>query len=194
MIPTSGSAAPAAGWRQTSLQPQGAFRTGHQTFDRWLAARPDGPRRLLDRAVAVQLHTRSTLIALRSSIGRPARHGASRSSAAEQEPDSRLRLRRLFDRVVNGTDRAVELRLLASTDDPAVSTALATVTERRIGFVTECFAALGVEGDAARQHAVLAYTSFLGLMQTEHISGGHLFDKLDRNSYLGFVQERLAIP
>ena len=113
---------------------------------------------------------------------------------AEQEPDSRLRLRRLFDRVMNGTDRAVELRLLASTDDPAVSTALATVTERRIGFVTECFAALGIEGDAARQHAVLAYTSFLGLMQTEHISGGHLFDKLDRNSYLGFVEERLEIP
>ena len=43
MIPTPGSAAPAAGWRQTSLLPQGACRMGHQTFDQWLVARPDGP-------------------------------------------------------------------------------------------------------------------------------------------------------
>ena len=111
----------------------------------------------------------------------------------EQEPDARLRLRRLFTAVMTAADRTVELRLLAATDDPQIASALATVTERRIGFVADCFAALGLDRTPARQHAVLAYTAFLGLVQAEHIVAGRLFDDLSRSDYLDFIERRLSI-
>lgn len=124
------------------------------------------------------------------------RHTEAIIADADGEPDPARRLRRLFDRVMtsaSGTARPLELSLLASIDRPEVAAALREVTERRVGFVAECYEQLGLAQPRARQAAVLAYSVFAGLLHAQRASDGHLLDGLDPADYLRFVEQTLAI-
>ncbi len=76
------------------------------------------------------------------------------------------KLRTLFRYVLEDPESsAIELAMLAAKDDPAVAPVLARVTERRIAYLEELFAALGFAADTAHHRAVLAYSVYLGQAQ-----------------------------
>ncbi len=110
----------------------------------------------------------------------------------EQVADPRQRLSRLFaDVFVSGHDSRIELSLLASIDDPVVSRAMRQVTRRRVDYVARCFADTGIDEAAARQHAVLAYSAYVGLIQAQQASGGRLLPARDRDAYFAFLEQQL---
>lgn len=114
---------------------------------------------------------------------------------ADAEPDPSRRLHRLFRRVMTtaaGAEPPVELSLLASIDRPEVASALREVTERRVGFVAQCYEQLGLDRSRARQAAVLAYSAFAGLLHAQRASEGHLLDGLEPADYLRFVEQALS--
>ena len=123
------------------------------------------------------------------------RHTESVIAAVEREPDPRRRLNDLFDRVIAGRpDMTMELRLLSATADPSVAATLRSVVERRVGYVTECFEALGVAPAQARQRARLAYSAYAGLAQTQHVTGGTFLPDDELAGYLGLLQSVLDVP
>ena len=114
---------------------------------------------------------------------------------AGAEPDPARRLHRLFRREMTaaaGVEPPLELSLLANLDRPEVAAALREVTERRIGFVAQCYEGLGLEPLRARQAAVLAYSAFAGLLHAQRACEGHLLDGLEPADYLSFVEQSLA--
>ena len=90
----------------------------------------------------------------------------------EAEPDPTRRLRRLLTVALGaGVERPggrVELALQASAGHPLVAPVLARVTARRLGYLTDLFAALDFPPDEARQRSLLAYTAYLGHAQLAH--------------------------
>lgn len=77
--------------------------------------------------------------------------------------EPRQRLRALFaeafgDEVIAGLEPA----LLAHADHPAVAPVLARVTRRRVDFLAELYAGLGLTPAVARRQAVVAYAAYLG--------------------------------
>ena len=85
---------------------------------------------------------------------------------AEQGTAPAGRLRELL-RVVLGRSGpfTVELNLLASAEDPLVAPTLRRVGRRRMDYLTELFASLGMDPGTARLRALLAYTMYLGHAQ-----------------------------
>lgn len=108
------------------------------------------------------------------------------------------RLTRLFDRVFRRADAGrAELALLSHADHPLVKPVLASITRRRVDYLTQLYRELGIAGDAARHHAVLAYTAYTGLLQAQRAAGGRLFDTAAaRAGYVDFLLTalRLARP
>ncbi|WP_218617189.1 TetR/AcrR family transcriptional regulator [Cryptosporangium aurantiacum] len=110
----------------------------------------------------------------------------------DAEPDPRLRLRRLFHHVVTGATRyGVEVTLLGNSDDPRVAPVLRRVTARRLEYVTDVFAAIGFDDRAARQHAVLAYTAYLGHVQLAHTAPDELAGPTADQEYFDLVVDAL---
>jgi AcrR family transcriptional regulator len=76
------------------------------------------------------------------------------------------RLRQLFTRVFAPQARTdADLALLADADHPLVASALADVTEQRLGYITALFRELGFPPARARRRAMLAYSAYLGQLQ-----------------------------
>ncbi len=87
----------------------------------------------------------------------------------ESESDPEERIRRLFALAVRAaTDDPLEVSLLATAGHPRVAAALRRVTERRVAYVAELFAALGFTPDEARRRGLLAYSVYLGHAQLGH--------------------------
>ena len=85
-------------------------------------------------------------------------------------PRERLRAL-LLGALRSSTDAAgadVELALQASVDDPDVAEVLGRVTVRRLDYLAIQFSALGLDPDAARERAIMAYSAFLGHAQLVH--------------------------
>lgn len=59
----------------------------------------------------------------------------------------------------------VEPALAAHADHPLIAPVLSRVTERRLGFLTDLFADLGLPRDVARQRALVAYGTYVGWLQ-----------------------------
>lgn len=92
-----------------------------------------------------------------------AEHTEAVISAAEQEADPARRLRHLFASVLeHQRGNAVELALLAASDNPVIRPVLERVTDRRIGYLTTLFVHCGFSRAEARRRAVLAYSAYLG--------------------------------
>ncbi len=63
---------------------------------------------------------------------------------------------------------SIELALQASASHPLVAPTLQRVTERRIAALSRLYSALGLSQAHARDHALLAYTAYLGHAQMAH--------------------------
>ncbi|GIG58547.1 TetR family transcriptional regulator [Longispora fulva] len=62
-------------------------------------------------------------------------------------------------------DVHLEPAIVAHAHDPVVAPVLRRVTERRIGYLTECYRQLGMAPDAARRQGVVAYATYLGWVE-----------------------------
>jgi AcrR family transcriptional regulator len=81
----------------------------------------------------------------------------------EQIADPAQRLRELIRGALLGTrGAAVALLLLADAGDPLVGAVVERVTARRLDVLTDCFAALGLDPERARHHALAGYSAYLG--------------------------------
>lgn len=67
-----------------------------------------------------------------------------------------------------GAAGSIELALQASASHPLVAPTLHRVTSRRITALTQLYCALGLTQARARDHAILAYTAYLGHAQMAH--------------------------
>jgi YbgC/YbaW family acyl-CoA thioester hydrolase len=110
-------------------------------------------------------------------------------AALDSLPEPTARLTALFTRVFGepALIRA-ELALLAEADNLLVRPVLGRVTARRLAYLTSQFTTLGLPDSEARNRAVLSYTAFVGLHQTERVSSAPLFDAAEgRGSYPDFL-------
>jgi AcrR family transcriptional regulator len=93
-------------------------------------------------------------------------------AAVERHDDPLARLRALLMLVLESTSardvNAVELGLQAHAADPRVAPVLARVTRRRLDYLADLFAGLGLAPADARRRALLAYTAWLGHAQLLH--------------------------
>ncbi|MEV0319685.1 TetR/AcrR family transcriptional regulator [Streptomyces sp. NPDC050658] len=87
----------------------------------------------------------------------------------EAEPDPRRRIRLLFaEAIASATSDPLEVALLATASHPQVAEVMRRVTDRRVAYVAELFAALGFPEAEARRRGLLAYTVYLGHAQLGH--------------------------
>ncbi|MFI6937704.1 TetR/AcrR family transcriptional regulator [Streptomyces sp. NPDC050418] len=87
----------------------------------------------------------------------------------EAESDPEQKIRRLFAFAIQAaTDDPLEVALLATAAHPRVAAAVRRVTERRVAYVAELFAALGFPEGEARRRGLLAYSVYLGHAQLGH--------------------------
>lgn len=79
--------------------------------------------------------------------------------------DPRERLVRLITDV-SGARRSdkIHAALGAAGGDPLVRAALARASRRRLGYLEDCFAALGFPRPVAKRRALLAYAAYVGLI------------------------------
>ncbi|MBH0774697.1 TetR/AcrR family transcriptional regulator [Nocardia bovistercoris] len=100
------------------------------------------------------------------------------------EPDPAVGLRTLLGAALSHPQENLTI-LLAGAMDPLVEPVLTRVTNRRIDYLTELFVRLGFDGEAARHHAVLAYSAYLGTGQLWRTARGALPANADAwDSYL----------
>jgi YbgC/YbaW family acyl-CoA thioester hydrolase len=114
-------------------------------------------------------------------------------AALDSLPTPTARLTALFTRVFGepALIRA-ELALLADADHPLVRPVLGRVTARRLAYLTAQFTALGQRDGEARNRAVLSYTAFVGLHQTDRVAAAPLLDPAEgRESYPDFLLQLL---
>jgi AcrR family transcriptional regulator len=89
-------------------------------------------------------------------------------------------------------DDPVLLSLLAHTDDPDIAVVLARTTRRRIGYLVDAIERMGFSAQEAYQRGVLAYTTWLGLLEAERAVGGKLFPTAKaRRQYVEFLERLL---
>ncbi|MFD7664039.1 TetR/AcrR family transcriptional regulator [Streptomyces sp. NPDC059788] len=113
-------------------------------------------------------------------------------TAVEAEPDLERRLRALFAHATAAAAAdLLEISLLATAADPRVAAVLRRVTDRRIGYIAELFAALGFPEPEARRRGLLVYTAYLGHTQLGHAVPESLPGGADRDGYLDSVIDTL---
>jgi AcrR family transcriptional regulator len=80
-------------------------------------------------------------------------------------PDPRARLLRLFADVTRmPQSRSAYLALAEASTHPLVRAALERVSERRIGYLEQCYRELGMPPGEARNRALLAYATYAGFL------------------------------
>ncbi len=107
-----------------------------------------------------------------------------------QQPRSDDQLRILFALVFRdeGGD-PVYHALLANASEPNVAPVLQRITNRRLDYLTQAMTESGHSPADAHRWAVLAHSTWLGLIQTERAMAGQLFPTTkDRDRYLTFLQ------
>lgn len=84
----------------------------------------------------------------------------------QQETDPRARVKRLITEV-NTSRRASRIYMaLSSATKPAfVRDYVERVSKRRLDFIVDCYAALGLSADNARRWALMTFSVFLGALQ-----------------------------
>jgi AcrR family transcriptional regulator len=110
--------------------------------------------------------------------------------------DAEGRLRELLRLVLGRSGPfAVELALLASSEDPLVAPTVQRVTRRRIGYLTDLFSGLGFDPVQANRRALLAYTMYLGHAQLARTDPDAVPSAgPDRMAYLDSVLATLMAP
>jgi AcrR family transcriptional regulator len=106
--------------------------------------------------------------------------------------DPAQRLRQLFYRVSDAGKGATTHAALASTGEPSVRRTLARVATARLGFLTECYRALGLLEAPARSSALLAYAAYLGTMQISRDAPAELKTERARRDYTAHLIDTLV--
>jgi AcrR family transcriptional regulator len=92
-------------------------------------------------------------------------------------PDPVDRLHGLFGRAFRGElTGAIDAALLADAASPLVAPVLERVTRRRLGYLRETYAAMGLPPDRAASRALLAYTTYLGLFSLRRAAPNEVTD------------------
>lgn len=108
------------------------------------------------------------------------------------EPRERLRtLLRIA--ITEDPTSGLEPALVAHADDPAVAPALHRVTQRRIAFLTDVYAELGLPAPRARYQAVSAYAAYVGWMQLRRATPTVLPEIADDPEALTHLVEHLVL-
>ena len=108
-----------------------------------------------------------------------------------REENPRGRIETLFREVLG--DRRTSplyLALSAASGDRRIGAAVRRVAERRLEFMAECFAALGLGEEDARRRAVMAYSLYLGMLQLQRDAKHALPRSADMQR---FVDEAVAL-
>jgi len=84
--------------------------------------------------------------------------------------------------------------LAASAEHPLVRPVLARVTARRLGYLVDCFRAVGLPPAEARQRALLAYAAYVGLIHLEREAPDELPHGRARARYVDHVVASLLGP
>lgn len=113
------------------------------------------------------------------------------------ETDPRERIRRMVTEV-NTSRRASRIYMaLSNATSPAfVRNYVERVSQRRLSFITDCYAALGLSNEHAWQWALHAYSVWLGSLQIRR-DLPHEWPTVDNpafTEYLRFLMERLMPP
>ena len=116
----------------------------------------------------------------------------------DTEPDPHSRLHHLIGLALAPASqpdrpghRAV-LALQANTSHPLVAPVFARVTQRRLDYFTTLFTALDFPPEQARRRSLLAYTTYLGLMNLAHASPELVPTGAERNDYVDAVVASLT--
>jgi len=114
-------------------------------------------------------------------------------ASAEASPTDRLHrlLAAVFREPTEPTELAVAERYLGAErhDDRLVDMVVRRVTERRIGFLTDCYLDLGYDRKSAEDRALFAYTVFVGWLHIDETTAGITASRLKRLGYL--IEETL---
>lgn len=85
--------------------------------------------------------------------------------------------------------------LLANAAEPSVAPVLKRITIRRLDYLAQAMTEIDYPPAEAHRRAVLAYTTWLGLIQTERAVGGRLFSsERARADYLAFLRTAVFSP
>ncbi|MFE3193037.1 TetR/AcrR family transcriptional regulator [Nocardia sp. NPDC059240] len=110
------------------------------------------------------------------------------------EPDPATGLRTLMGTALSHPNENLAVTLAGSTD-PLVEPVLARVTNRRIDYLAELFVRLGFDSGAARNRAVLVYTTYLGTGQLWRTAPGALpAGTAAWESYIDEIWRALSAP
>jgi AcrR family transcriptional regulator len=105
--------------------------------------------------------------------------------------DPAERLRRLVHQAFAARGAGdLALRLLTSSDEPAVREVVARVTRRRLGVLEAAFAELGHPPDRARHYAMVGYSAFLGAAALRRVD----ISPEDTHAYVDAVLAPYGIP
>jgi len=121
--------------------------------------------------------------ALRRWEGQDADH-LQRSLKADEQPAKRLA--RFVWRTTRQTlTHRVYLALCAVPEDPRVGPVLQRVTTRRIDYLSDAFAELGLAEESARRRATLVYSGYVGYLQ---LQAQHLVPERDEPEFDAYVE------
>lgn len=113
----------------------------------------------------------------------------------EKVPDPRERLTRLL---VLGFDQPEQGLLYgavsAASHDPLVRRALEQAVGEQLEFLTRTFAAMGLDPEGARCHALLTHSSYIGLWEAARLERGGVRGADGRRGYIAFLIGRLLPP
>lgn len=108
--------------------------------------------------------------------------------------EPRQRLRTLFHiAITEDPTSGLEPALVAHADDPAVAPVLHRVTQRRISFLTDVYAELGLPPTRARHQAVAAYAAYVGWTQLRRATPTALPEIADDPQALAHLVEGLVL-
>ncbi|MCG8925041.1 TetR/AcrR family transcriptional regulator [Lentzea sp. CC55] len=107
--------------------------------------------------------------------------------------DPRQRLRTLLHiAIVEDPTSGLEPALVAHAGDPAVAPALHRVTQRRVAFLAEVYAEIGLPAAKARYRAISAYSAYVGWMQLKRATPSVLPEIADDPDALTHFVEQLV--
>lgn len=107
--------------------------------------------------------------------------------------DPRQRLRTLFRiAITEDPTSGLEPALVAHADDPIVAPVLHRVTQRRVAFLTDGYAELGLPPTQARHQALLAYAAYVGWVQLRRATPAAVPEIADDPDALTHLVEHLV--
>ena len=106
--------------------------------------------------------------------------------------DPRKRIQQVF-RLANSSAKNGRLSgvFAAASGDPVIGPVVERVAQKRLGFLNDCYAALGLPPEEARRYAMFAYASFMGTLQLRRDDANALPRGRALNEYVRLCMDTL---